>query len=118
VIKLDVQGAELDVLAGASASLAQTALVQLETLLFPFYEGAPELAQIVAFMQDAGFVVYDAVDLGYRPVDGALAQLDLLFVPESSELRKQREYATTEQRHVADEALRELYDRRVRELPR
>jgi FkbM family methyltransferase len=118
VIKLDVQGAELDVLAGAAASLAQTALVQLETLLFPFYDGAPELAQIVAFMQDAGFVVYDAVDLGYRPVDGALAQLDLLFVPESSELRKHREYATTEQRLVADEALRELYDRRVRELPR
>jgi len=118
VLKLDVQGAELDVLAGAAASLAQTVLVQLETLLFPFYEGAPELAEIVGFMQSAGFVVYDVVDLGYRPVDGALAQLDLLFVPESSELRQQREYATPSQRRLADEALRELYERRRGELRR
>jgi FkbM family methyltransferase len=118
VIKLDVQGAELDVLAGAKASLEQTVLLQLETLLFPFYEGAPGLAEIVAFMRSAGFVVYDAVDLGYRPLDGALAQLDLLFVPESSELRRHREYATAAQRRLADEALHELYARRLGALSR
>jgi FkbM family methyltransferase len=118
VLKLDVQGAELDVLAGAGASLGQTALVQLETLLLPFYEGAPGLADIVAFMRNAGFVVYDAVDLGYRPFDGALAQLDLLFVPESSGLREHREYATAAQRRLADDTLRELYDRRLGTLSR
>jgi FkbM family methyltransferase len=118
VLKLDVQGAELDVLTGASATLAETELVQLETLLFPFYDGAPELADVVAFMREAGFVVYDVVDLGYRPLDGALAQVDLLFVPESSVLRGRREYATAEQRGAADEALRALYDRRRGELSR
>jgi FkbM family methyltransferase len=116
VLKLDVQGAELDVLAGATATLAQTELVQLETLLFPFYEDAPQLAEVVAFMSEAGFVVYDIVDLGYRPLDGALAQVDLLFVPEGSALRERREYATAAQRREADEALRAVYDRRRREL--
>jgi len=118
VLKLDVQGAELDVLAGAAATLAETELVQLETLLFPFYDGAPQLAEVVAFMRAAGFVVYDVADLGYRPLDGALAQVDLLFVPESSPLRKRREYATAEQRRGADEALQAVYDRRLRELGR
>lgn len=118
VVKLDVQGAELDVLAGATATLESTELVQLEALLFPFYDGAPELADVVAFMRSAGFVVYDAVDLGYRPLDGALAQVDLLFVPESSVLRERREFATAEQRDAGDAALRALYERRRRELGR
>lgn len=118
VIKLDVQGGELDVLAGAAATLGRTELVQLETLLFPFYEGAPDPTEVVSFMHDAGFVVYDVVDLGYRPLDGALSQLDLLFVPEASALRRHGEYATAEQRRASDDALRALFDRRQRELER
>jgi FkbM family methyltransferase len=116
VLKLDVQGAELDALAGAAKTLAHTEVVQLETLLFPFYDGGPELADVVAFMREANFVVYDVVDLGYRPLDGALAQADLLFVPESSPLRSDRAYASPEQRRTADAALRELFERRRSEL--
>ena len=59
-----------------------------------------------------------SLDLGYRPVDGALAQVDLLFVPESSESSTAREYATAVQRRLGDEALRELYERRRGELRR
>jgi FkbM family methyltransferase len=118
VLKLDVQGGELDALAGASSTLPRTELVQLETLLFPFYEGAPGLAEVVSFMHDAGFVVYDVVDLGYRPLDGALSQVDLLFVPEASALRRHREYATAEQRRASDDALRALFERRQQELRR
>jgi FkbM family methyltransferase len=116
VVKLDVQGGELDVLAGATESLAQTELVQLEALLFPFYEGAPQLADVIELMRGSGFVVYDVADLGYRPLDGALAQVDLLFVPEGSALRRERRYATTEQRRSSDDALRALFDRRRLEL--
>jgi FkbM family methyltransferase len=117
-LKLDVQGAELDVLAGAAATLDRTELVQLETLLFPFYEGAPDAADVVSFMREAGFVVYDVADLGYRPYDGALAQLDLFFVPNASELRLHHEYASAEQRRERDDALRTLFERRRHELER
>jgi len=116
VLKLDVQGGELDVLAGAEVTLARTELVQLETLLFPFYEDAPGLADLVLFMRSVGFVVYDVADLGYRPLDGALSQLDLFFVPEASALRRQHRYATPEQRRNSDDALRSLFERRRQEL--
>jgi len=118
IVKLDVQGAELDALAGAAGTLAQTELLQLEALLYPFYEGGPELADVVAFIREAGFVVYDIVDLGYRPLDGALAQVDLLLVPESSPLRRERAYASAEQRRASDAALRELFETRRSELER
>src|SRR5262249_46480029 len=109
-VKLDVQGAELDVLAGAATTLERTELVQLETLLFPFYDGAPDAAEVVSFMRDAGFVVYDVADLAYRPLDGALAQLDLFFVPNVSALRLHHEYASVEQRRESDDALRALFE--------
>jgi FkbM family methyltransferase len=118
VIKLDVQGAELDALAGAASTLTATALVQLETLLLPFYEDAPQLGDVVTFMREAGFVVYDIADLGYRPLDGALAQVDLLFVPETSALRSRAEFATVAQRRASDDALRALFERRRRKLER
>jgi FkbM family methyltransferase len=117
-VKLDVQGAELDVLAGAAATLAETELVQLEALFFPFYDDAPEFADVVAFMRGAGFVVYDIVDPGYRPLDGALAQADVLFVPDGSPLRRHHEYASQEQRHDRDASLRALFDQRRGELER
>ena len=118
VLKLDVQGAELDVLSGARDTLARTELVQLETLFFPFYEGSPEWADVIAFMQEAGFAVYDVVDLSYRPLDGALAQADVLFAPEGGSLRHRRSYADDAQRKAADTALRDLFERRRRALPR
>ena len=118
VVKLDVQGGELDVLAGAAATLARTEVVQLETLLFPFYEDAPGFADVVSFMRSAGFVVYDVADLGYRPLDGALSQLDLFFVPQTSALRQHAEFATAEQRQASDDALRALFDRRRQQVGR
>jgi hypothetical protein len=42
-------------------------------------------------------VPYDVYNGHLRPLDGALAQLDLAFVPESSPLRADQRYATAEQ---------------------
>src|SRR5439155_12291107 len=50
VIKADVEGAELQVLEGATGILAATELALLETSLFPFWDGAPVLADVVAWM--------------------------------------------------------------------
>lgn len=98
LIKADVEGAELDVIRGASGILQQTACVILETTLFRFRQGAPQIDDVIAYMTGQGFVIYDIVGAAYRPLDGALARLDLVFVPDDSPLRADHRYATDEHR--------------------
>ncbi len=102
LIKLDTQGAELEALRGAEETLADTDFVAMETSLFQFFKGGPQLYDCVAFMKERGFVVYDVFGASCRPLDGALAQIDLAFVRENGPFRKYHSYATPEQRHTMD----------------
>jgi len=97
VIKVDVQGAELEVMKGASEVLRRTELVVLETSLFEFYPGAPDVHAVVDFMKARGFVVYDIAGGRCRPVDGALAQVDLVFAREDGALRSSHAYVSPAQ---------------------
>ena len=56
VLKADVEGAELEVLAGATEVLAETELVLLELSLFELVPGTPQLHEVVALMHQHGFV--------------------------------------------------------------
>ena len=105
VIKADVQGAELQVLAGAKETLLKTEAVILEVLLFEFYIGAPQFYDVIAQMKEFGFVVYDMWGFVYRPLDDALSQVDLVFVREESRFRKSHSYATPKQRDAIEREL-------------
>ncbi len=91
LIKVDVDGNELDVLAGATGILQQTEYVIVEVTLFG------QMYDIIHFMKSQGFAAYDIVDLGYRLLDGALWQIDMAFVKESGLFRKDSSYATEKQ---------------------
>jgi FkbM family methyltransferase len=106
LLKIDTQGYELEVLRGSERVLADTAVILLEVSLFQFFEGGPLLADVVEHLGRHGFVVYDIVDHAYRPLDGALAQVDMLFVPEKGPLRQQHVYATGAQRDALTRELR------------
>jgi FkbM family methyltransferase len=80
LIKLDLQGGELEALRGATQCLEHTQALLLEVSLFAFQKGAPLLHDVVAFCHDHGFHVYDVSGLWHRPLDGALAQGDLMFL--------------------------------------
>lgn len=88
LLKIDVQGAELEVLAGATETLRDTEYVVLETSLFEFFPGAPLVAEIVDYMRRHGFVIYDVLALQYRPLDGAMSMLDLAFVKSAGAFRR------------------------------
>jgi FkbM family methyltransferase len=100
LVKADVQGAELKVLAGAPRTLEQTEAVILETTLFGTMIGGPQVWDIMAWMKQADFVVYDIYGFNYRPLDGALCQTDMVFVKEGGKFRGQHAFATSEQRQA------------------
>jgi FkbM family methyltransferase len=86
LLKLDVQGYELEVLRGGAQTLAGADVVLMEVNLLPIYEGAPLLHETVAFMADAGFRAYDFCSAMRRPLDDALFQTDMLFVRHDSSI--------------------------------
>jgi methyltransferase FkbM-like protein len=98
LLKVDVQGAELLVLDGARRTLQDTELVILEVSLLHLYRDGPQLHDVVGYMRERGFLVYDIVGGHNRPLDGALAQVDLVFVRENGRFRLEQGYATEQQR--------------------
>jgi hypothetical protein len=113
LLKLDVQGAELDVLAGATSVVAGSMAVHVEVSFFPFFEGGATFEDVVGALAERGLVVYDVLGLARRPLDGALAQADLLFVPESSPARREHAYASPGQRARQNEEFAAAIRRRL-----
>jgi FkbM family methyltransferase len=97
LIKIDVQGAELNVLDGCSATLKETEAVVLEVSMFKFMKGAPVFNEVIEYMKNKGFVAYDIIFGWNRPLDNALGQVDIVFVKENGRFRKDHSYSTVEQ---------------------
>ncbi|MEM7455718.1 MAG: FkbM family methyltransferase [Planctomycetota bacterium] len=97
LIKIDVQGAELDVLEGSTECLKETEIVVLEVSLFEFMKGAPQLHEVVSYMHKKGFVAFDIIPGWNRPLDGALGQVDIVFVQENGRYRQDHSYASLDQ---------------------
>jgi len=87
--KLDVQGFELEVLRGAKRLLGRTEVFFLEVSLYnPLGEQMPLFVDVIKFMHDQGYVVYDIPSFYRRRKDHALAQCDVAFVKADSRLRQ------------------------------
>ena len=91
-LKLDVQGYELEVLKGAEKSLHSINAILAEVNLIDIHDGAPLLAEMIAWFSQHGWVAYDICALTRRPLDQALWQADILFTPEDSSLRKDKRW--------------------------
>lgn len=84
-IKLDCQGGERRVLDGGDETVRKAHIVQLETQIQDYNEGAPRMADLISDMAYWGFRLYDIVDFHHNS-RGMLIQTDLLFAKESSPL--------------------------------
>lgn len=93
LIKIDVQGAELQVLSGGEALLASCQAVILEVSLVREYEGCPLIHEVVQYMVERGFHVYDVCTIWRNTPTGAMNQADVIFVPRSSPLLDMRHYS-------------------------
>lgn len=97
LLKIDTQGAELEVLAGATGLLDQIDVLIIEVSFHEFRKGAPEFHDIVVRMVELGFRCYEVLEGHYRSADNALAQVDLVFVKSDSELREVKSFFTESQ---------------------
>ncbi len=91
LVKIDVQGLELDVLQGATRCLGQSELFVLEAswLTAP---GETTFTTLLNFMEAHGYALYDFLDFKRRPYDGALAQADVAFARQDGWLRREQRW--------------------------
>jgi len=80
LIKIDTQGYEKEVLAGATGLLHRTVALQLELSLVALYEGAPGFMEMVAYVQSLGYELFSLVPGFHDERTGRLLQVDGFFV--------------------------------------
>jgi FkbM family methyltransferase len=79
LLKIDTQGAELQVLRGATAILPRVRIIWTEVSFRALYEGSALFPDVHAFLGTQGFRLY-SIHEGFRGTDGELLQADVLFL--------------------------------------
>lgn len=95
LIKTDCQGFDLDVMKGGKTFIKKADVIIMEVNLFhpAGNEGLADFGQIVLWMQEHGFSVYDIISYQQRPFDGALGYIDLVFVKTDGVFRQDHRWA-------------------------
>jgi FkbM family methyltransferase len=85
-IKMDVQGAEWDIIKGGLATLNKGMFLQLELGVMKYNNGSKLFSEVVSYLHNIGYMLYDITDLFYieENEDGLnkLAQMDCIFINE------------------------------------
>jgi len=90
-LKIDVQGAELDLLYGASKVINNIEFILVEVSLLGYNKGGPLFAEVVSYLNSKDFVLFDICN-EYRKSDKTLFQVDLMFINKNSQIRKKVDF--------------------------
>ena len=80
LLKLDTHGFETSILCGAAHALLETSVVIIETYNFVLCEGCLRFPEICEFLGEKGFLPFLICNPLFRPLDGALWQVDIVFL--------------------------------------
>jgi FkbM family methyltransferase len=92
LVKMDIQGFELEALSGAQTLFGKTEVFILEASLFQFMPNQPMVRDVISYMSAREYELYDIPGRCRRPYDGALGQVDLAFVKANGTFRKVTEW--------------------------
>lgn len=85
LLKLDVQGHELEVIEGAGSLLDHFEVIVMEVSIIRIGP-VPTFFEAMQYMDGKGYRLYDFLPMYYRPLDNALWQGDAFFVRNDSRL--------------------------------
>lgn len=91
-IKIDTQGYEMEIMKGGLKTINAAEFIMLEVSFLDIYRQCPLANEVISFMNDQGFVVYDICSLMKRPLDNALYQADFLFTRIESPFRQDKRW--------------------------
>jgi FkbM family methyltransferase len=80
LLKMDVQGYELQVLAGATKTLEQVRLIETEMSLVPLYENQPKHMEMIAALDALGFDLISIEPGFHDKTNGRMLEIDGIFV--------------------------------------
>jgi len=78
LLKLDLQGYELEALKGATKTLQQCSHVLLETVFDKEYEGEPLFEELWSYLREQGFRFERPLNFS-KGGSGSIVQMDALF---------------------------------------
>ena len=83
LLKLDVQGFEMEALQGALGSLQDFSVLQVELSFIPVYQGAPSYHDVTTFLEGRGFEIFTLLPAFIDDKTGRMLQADGVFVRKS-----------------------------------
>jgi FkbM family methyltransferase len=92
LLKIDSQGYEYQILKGFEKNLKSVKVILLELNFIEVYYHVNLAHEVIKFLADNGFVIYDICEIHRRPLDMALFQIDFMFVKQHSQLRSDKRW--------------------------
>jgi len=80
LVKIDVQGFEIEVIKGGQNIISNAEMIILETSFVQLYEGAPLFDDIYELLKSLSFEYIGSFEQLERPQDGKILQQDSIFI--------------------------------------
>jgi FkbM family methyltransferase len=84
LIKIDVQGSEIEVIEGGKSIIKNSNFLLVELSLQNYNEGAPKLLEVINKLNEYNFELIDIIDRNYR--NNVLVQIDGIFKNKDKDL--------------------------------
>lgn len=83
LLKIDVQGAEIEVIKGSKEILNQTGTILIEVSLYDYYSKSSSIGEVESILGPNGFTLWSVTDISNNPMNGRTDWLELFYVHEN-----------------------------------